>query len=851
MKYDVLTPKSKIPVKYKATDEKDIIASSINSYIEPENPDVIVLDGPPYANGNIHIGHALNKLSKDIMVKMESMNKTVSYQAGWDCHGLPIEWAVEQNMRKKKVNRGDIPDEQFRQKCREYAQSWVDTQKEEFISLGVSADWDNYYSTMSPEFEYNVVKTLHDISDRLYEANKPVMWSHVEHTAMASAEKVDQEHDIETIWVKYKLEDNIYALVWTTTPWSLMGGEAVSFSDNLSYGLYEHDDGNQYAILDHQAEKLSLGNRKRDFYPADYNEAEHPFYGMIPLIKSDTIKENIGTGFVHVGPSHSTEDWALWKQHFGDKSFREPINDKCQFEDNVPMFSGVSVVKGKKYGPANEMIIEQLRNDGNLYYSETQKITLSHSWRSGALLIERSTRQWFIKVDDVIPSLVDDLDLVEFNTKASKTRLVSMLHGRPDWLISRQRSWGSPLALVVNKQTRKINKDALPKIREVINKSGIEGWFSSDVSMFVDDPESHEKVNDVLDVWFDSACVMTQVKELPNERLYMIEGSDQSRGWFQSSLLLNHMSKNSFPLDMISIHTHGFVLDKNQRKMSKSENNITKPMDVINKFGSSDILRLWVASSDTTKDISVSDEVMKTHQETFRKIRNTLRFMEGCLNINGLDSEFSSESLTQIDQLMIEKVYRLKDDIDNCSSNSKYVSKVKNFVEELSSFYFELCKDIVYCDDEMSTRRQSILFTYKVILNVLKEVIHPIMPMVSSELHMALGGDDSSLNSLSDIVRLEVDIEVWDQRIKKREEVNVYLGNNKGELSNSQIELTYPLDGLFDSVDFDLKDFFLVAAINDGEKSITEYKGYKCERCWQYTTKEQLCERCEEVVAVI
>ncbi len=887
----------------------------------------ILHDGPPYANGNIHIGHALNKILKDIIVRGRNMlGRDASFVPGWDCHGLPIEWKVEEEFRAKKLNRADDPGA-FRAACREYAAQWVNAQREQFRRLGICADWQNPYLTMNPQSEAKIVSEFHKLvmAGRVYRAKKPVLWSPVEKTALAEAEVVEREHTVTNVWLRFVIlsgplnDEGASLLVWTTTPWSLPGNVAVAFNPAISYGLYEAPSG-RYVVADALAEATFLldcdvhqWKRLRDVPVSDlmmtpehgracYNPLGEG-YGVSRIIPADFVRESSGTGFVHVGPAHSTEDWIAWRTYsskdnfpkpvpkgvYYDPDFLNPIGPNGVYNDDVPEFAGVAVTKGKKLGPANDLIVKHLYSQGAVYRREDRPLTLPHSWRSDAVLLTLATNQWFIRVEDVRQDAIAAVSDVTFTPEASRVRMTSMIENRPDWLVSRQRMWGTPLALFVHRDTGEVLKDETvnAKIEAVIAKDGIQGFFdATDLLADVPNAADYDRVDDVLDVWFDAGCVHALMGSTAD---LVVEGSDQSRGWFQSSLLESVLQTGEAPYR--NVLTHGFTLDKNGEKMAKSRGNVIDPADIVRDHGA-DTLRVWVASIDVTEDMRISPEAMKTHAETARKIRNTMRFMVGALR--DYVPEAGLPMLPELEQYLLHRVATTGEALAGmlCENNlTQYISTIVNFcVNDLSALYFDVRKDSLYCDPLDGEKRQASLYALNEVFEHMVRWIAPVMVFAAEEMwqtrhpgesvHLqlmlwspaawhnhALGERWERLLDYRSAILREIEGARSLQDLKGSVEAEITVAVREGSQAHSDFMSLSAEDFIDLTIAGQFRLLVLaddrMAGLTDGDfyPSAEKIETPRCDRCWKHTeeTKEivddtstaHLCPRCEEAVAAL
>lgn len=710
----------------------------------------ILHDGPPYANGNIHIGHALNKILKDIVVRSQQMmGRNAVYVPGWDCHGLPIEWQIEEKYRAKGRNKDEVPSSEFRRECRDFAAHWIEVQKEEFKRLGVLGDWDNPYTTMAFDAEAKIVEEFLKFAREgggLYRGSKPVMWSVVEKTALAEAEVEYHDHVSRTIWVKFPVLradaslDGASVVIWTTTPWTIPGNRAIAFSKAIEYGLYRVEEvaegsgahaGELLILADgladevFKAAKVTAWERKRAVDVPAIAACAHPFAGQgydfdVPLLAGDFVTDETGTGFVHIAPGHGQDDYQLWLEHFGQKGIPETVNAEGVYYDHVPLFAGKFVLTRQgKEGTANAAVIEELQKAGRLLAQGKLTHSYPHSWRSKAPLIFRNTPQWFISMEtnDLRKIALAEIDRTRFVPPQGRNRIHSMIEGRPDWVVSRQRAWGVPLTLFVRKDDGEILRDEAVNARIVaaVKAEGADAWFDRPASFFLGDaldPDDYEKVTDILDVWFDSGCthafVLEEREDLRSPADLYLEGSDQHRGWFHSSLLESCGTRGRAPYKQVL--THGFTLDEQGRKMSKSLGNTVVPQKIVQANGA-DILRLWVASTDYWEDQRIGPEIIKSNVEAYRKLRNTFRYILG--NLAGFSEaervpvadmpELERAILHRLSELdgLVRKAY---DDYDF----KRVFHALSNFMGvDLSAFYFDIRKDALYCDPVSSARRRA------------------------------------------------------------------------------------------------------------------------------------------------
>jgi isoleucyl-tRNA synthetase len=734
----------------------------------------ILHDGPPYANGNLHIGHALNKILKDVIIRSQQMlGKDANYVPGWDCHGLPIEWKIEEKYRKKGKNKDDIPISEFRQECRDFAEHWINIQREEFKRLGIEGDWDNPYTTMTYPAEAQIVRELGKflMNGSLYRGAKPVMWSVVEKTALAEAEVEYQEHESNTIFVRFKVTNistsnkgkEAYIVIWTTTPWTIPGNRAIAYSAQSKYSRIKITSAadnallkvggeivvaqaliNQVAektgILEHQVVETFLGSELAGTI------CEHPFKGQgyefsVPLLAADFVEMDTGSGFVHIAPGHGSDDWELGISN--GIAIPDTVGGDGLYYKDVPIFAGVHVFK------ADEIVIKHLKDSGALLANGKITHSYPHSWRSKAPLIFRNTPQWFISMDsnNLRDTALRAIADTAFYPETGRNRLKGMIETRPDWCVSRQRAWGVPITVFVNKKNGEIlrDQDVLNKVIEAVETEGADAWFSSDPARFLapnHNPDEFEQVTDILDVWFDSGSshsfVLEQREDLAWPASLYLEGSDQHRGWFHSSLLESCGTRGRAPYD--SVLTHGFVMAEDGQKMSKSLGNITSPQEVIEQHGA-DILRLWVVGSDYSDDLRIGKEIIKYHSDIYRRLRNTLRFLLG--NLDGfVDSEkLPYNEMPELDRWALHRIYELDKMVRKSCDNYQFHSlftELHNFCTvDLSSFYLDIRKDALYCDQPDSIQRRATRTVLDQLFNCLTSWFAPFICFTAEEAWLA------------------------------------------------------------------------------------------------------------------
>jgi len=877
----------------------------------------ILHDGPPYANGHLHIGHALNKILKDIIVRSQQMmGKNANYVPGWDCHGLPIEWKIEEKYRKKKKDKDQVPVLEFREECRQFAKQWIDIQREEFKRLGIIGNWEDPYLTMTNKAEATIAKELCRflMNGGLYKGAKPVMWSPVEKTALAEAEVEYYDHESTTIHVRFKVESSkldvlsdATIVIWTTTPWTMPGNRAISYGNDIDYAVYEvldvHDGslaraGEKICVAEALAADTMGQAKVADFKQVatlkgrelEGTICSHPWRGRgydfdVPCIAGDHVTVDAGTGFVHTAPGHGQEDWEVCKEH--GIAVPDTVGpDGCYYEQ-VPIFAGEHVYKVAPH------ILEQLTEVGALLSSG--KITHSYpcSWRSKAKLIFRNTPQWFISMDTngLRDKALKAIDETRFVPDMGRNRLGGMIQDRPDWCVSRQRAWGVPITVFVDKKTGEPLRDqaVVDRIVAAFEEEGADAWYSRDPQDFLGNSynaEDYDQVTDILDVWFDSgvthAFVLENRDDLSWPASLYLEGSDQHRGWFHSSLLASCGTRGRAPYD--AILTHGFVLDEKGFKMSKSLGNVTSPQDVNNQYGA-DILRLWVVSADTSDDLRIGPEIIKQQSDVYRRLRNTIRYLLG--NLDGFTEEerLPVEEMPELEQWVLHRVYQLDKQLRTACNNfvfHKAFNELHNFCAvELSAFYFDVRKDAVYCDAKDSIRRRAARTVLDILFNHLTAWLSPFLVFTMEEAWTARFGaeaDSVHLRQFPDVPANWQNDELAAKWSKVRTLRRVVTGalelKRKEKAIGSSLQAAPDVYASAEYVEAmkgqDLAEISITSAANliegdvpEGAYTIDdiagigvvfkEAEGGKCERCWQIVpeVKEEgdICHRCAEAIA--
>jgi isoleucyl-tRNA synthetase len=748
-------------------------------------PKFVFHDGPPYANGNLHIGHALNNILKDLCVRTRQMTGfDADFRPGWDCHGLPIEWKVEEEFRAKGRKKQEVPSSEFRAACRAYAETWIEIQKGERKRFGITADWNDPYVTMAYDSEAAIAAEFLKVvrAGLVYRGSKPVMWSPVERTSLAEAEVEYHEKTSSTIWVKFPVvsQPDVSIVIWTTTPWTIPGNRAISFSPSISYGLFEVQSleqglafkpwvkpGDTIVVADKlvddvmKAAKAATFSRLRDFDPAGLVCA-HPFRGKgydfdVPLLAGDHVTDDAGTGFVHTAPGHGAEDYQIWiARGLSQADIPFTVDEDGRYTKEAPGFEGLEILQleGKnsgKDGPANKAVIEALIAANALLARGLFKHQYPHSWRSKAPVIFRNTPQWFIAMDRKGPrgktlreEALAAIDATDWGHEAAKNRIRSMVETRPDWLISRQRAWGVPLAMFVHKETGEILKDDAvdARILAAMKEKGTDAWYSTPAQTFLgpDHPASdYEKVEDILDVWFDSgsthAFVLGQRPSLPRPADLYLEGSDQHRGWFQSSLLESCATRGHAPYK--AVRTHGFTLDEEGRKMSKSLGNVL-PADKLFKEQGAELVRLVTASVDYEDDQRIGKTIFEQCGETYRKLRNTMRYLLGALAGFAEAERLPDESdWPLMERWLRHRLWELDGEVRAAYAAFKFRDALTAIVEfcnvEFSAFYVDVRKDSLYCDRPDSVRRRACRTALDAVFERLTAWLAPIMVFTTDE----------------------------------------------------------------------------------------------------------------------
>jgi len=905
----------------------------------------ILHDGPPYANGDIHMGHAMNKILKDIVVRSQSlMGKDAPYVPGWDCHGLPIEWKIEEQYRKKKLDKDAVPPREFRAECRAYAEKWVQVQAEQFQRLGVMGEWDDPYLTMKFEAEAKIVEELLRFAEsgQLYRGAKPVMWSPVEKTALADAEveyeditstQIDVAFEITAAPHAPELQNAIdagvrhFALIWTTTPWTIPVNQAIAYGPEVQYAVYELGDQRRVLMAmdsDLTASTLArLGATERCLGPIRGSlsgaVAWHPMHKLggffakpRPFLAGDFVTTDAGTGLVHMAPDHGEDDFLLCKANGIDPVFA--VDDAGFYRADWGWLPGGGSVINAKFNAPEGPICADLREAGALLAASADfRHSYPHSWRSKAKIIFRCTPQWFIPMDKNPSPLAGEgqaersdareradsepvsplpnpspargeglrstalaaIEDTRWVPERSKNRIRSMVEGRPDWVISRQRAWGVPIALYVHRQTGDYLRDAVvnSRIIRAFHEGGADAWFAADHQALLGNGyslEDYEPVTDILDVWFDSGCTHSYVVEARYGQgvradLYC-EGSDQHRGWFQSSLLESCGTRGRAPYE--AVLTHGFALDRDGRKMSKSIGNTVDPLVVIRESGA-DILRLWVASTDYFDDVRIGKEVLAGTSDAYRKLRNTFRYLLGALADFDEGERVPAAEMPELERWVLHRLAELDTELKAAAEGfefNRYTRLLATFAnDDLSAFFFDIRKDSLYCDAPSAPKRRAYRTVLDTVFHALVRWLAPVLCFTTEEVWLTRYPGEASVHLLE---WPEIDGAWRDDALgakwalvrASREEVTEAIEPLRREKvigSSLEARVLVPQDEE-NAIDLDeevLKEIYIVSELEAGGTDrieVTRTERLKCGRCWRHMQEVEedggLCGRCAEVV---
>ena len=872
-------------------------------------PFFVLHDGPPYANGDIHIGHALNKILKDIILKYKRLRGyNAPYIPGWDTHGLPIEWKIMEELGEKAKNMTPL---QIRQECKKYALKWVEKQKEGFKRLGILGNWDNPYITLRPEYEAEQLKVFKQIYENgyIYKGLKPVYWSPTTETALAEAEIEYKDVTSHSIYVKFEGEkdltdklgvDEASILIWTTTPWTLPANLGVFLHPEFDYGLYKTEKGNLVVAKDLAEDVFKTLDLSYELLKEfkgtelEYTHYQHPFLDRKGLVmNADYVTIDAGTGAVHTAPGHGADDYNYsLKYNIGILS---PVDDKGHMTKEAGKYEGMF------YAKASKAIVEDLTESGHMLYHTTFVHSYPHDWRSKKPVIFRATEQWFISIDesDIRENALKALENVEFVPSWGKNRIGSMLETRPDWTISRQRVWGVPIPLFYNRATDEViyEPEIMDRIIELVKKEGTDIWWKYEAKEIIGD-ELLEKYNlkdvdirkerSIMDVWFDSGVSHRSVlvpRNLPRPADLYLEGSDQHRGWFQSSLLTSIASTKDAPYKRIL--THGFTMDGQGRKMSKSLGNTILPKDITEKYGA-DILRLWVSSVDYREDVRISENILQQMSDAYRRIRNTARFLMG--NLNNFDyanDKVDYKDMFEIDKWAMHKLEELKEKTTEYYDKYEFYSLFQEITYfcsmEMSSFYLDIVKDRLYCEGTTSIERRSAQTVLTEVLKVLVRIISPVLSFTADEIWERIPEALKEEESVHLSKWIEANPEYlneelakkWDKIARLRREVNKKLEAERqtgliGHSLDARVLLNIAnaeYSFIKDYTENEVSDLFIVSQVkfvNDNlaeseiegiSISVEKASGEKCERCWKYDEEvghdhdhSDVCPRCASVL---
>ena len=887
----------------------------------------ILHDGPPYANGDMHIGHALNHILKDMVVRTQTLlGKDAPYVPGWDCHGLPIEWKVEEQYRKKKLNKDEVPAVEFRAECRAYAQHWVDTQREQLKRLGINADWDNPYLTMDFQAEATIVSELLKFAEsgQLYRGAKPVMWSPVEKTALAEAE-VEYEDIVSTqIDVAFEIVDSpipelvgAHAVIWTTTPWTIPVNQALAYGPDVEYSLFkDRDTGMRYLVAEELIEGFFMRYRGAsdsagidaagwrgkgsDLAGTIVRHPMHHLGGFFakprPMLAGDFVTTDSGTGLVHMAPDHGEDDFDLCKANGIEPVFAVEGDGKYR-ADWLWLGGEGSVINPKFNAPDGPICTALDAAGGLLAASADYKHSYPHSWRSKAKVIYRCTPQWFVPMDkpldlnrsaELVEARVSDesrpstgsglrslretamtaISETRWVPEKGQNRITAMVEGRPDWVLSRQRAWGVPITLFVDRKSGQYLCDAGVNARIIagIRENGVDGWSDERAQEYLGSDYAladYERVTDILDVWFDSGCTHAFVLESgrwPDLQwpadLYL-EGSDQHRGWFQSSLLQSCGTRGRAPYK--AVLTHGFTMDQKGMKMSKSLGNTINPLDLMRDSGA-DILRLWALTVDFTEDHRIGKEILQGVSDQYRKLRNTFRYLLGALDGFTGAEKVGVADMPELERYMLHLLAdmdaKLKTAVNDFDFNT-YVRLLTEFCnEDLSAFFFDIRKDCLYCDAPTDPKRMAYRTVLDTLFHALVRYAAPVLVFTSEEVWQTRFSDEDSVH-FSDWPEVPAVLdgalaEKWSSirasRMVATEQIEPM---RREKLVGSSLEVEYTHSGAFGDVD--LAEIFIVSAVHHGDSAgAVKTTNHKCGRCWRHLPEVvndgALCGRCADVV---
>lgn len=880
----------------------------------------ILHDGPPYANGDMHIGHALNHILKDMVVRTQTLlGKDAPYVPGWDCHGLPIEWKVEEQYRKKKLNKDEVPVKEFRAECRAYAQHWVDTQREQLKRLGIGGDWDNPYLTMDFQAEATIVAELMKFAEsgQVYRGAKPVMWSPVEKTALAEAEIEYEDITSTQIDVAFEIVESpipdlvgAYAVIWTTTPWTIPVNQGIAYGPDVIYVTAEWE-GKTYLLAEELIEQFyarvgpakltGFGSKGSDLAGTIARHPMHKLGGFFakprPFLPGDFVTTDQGTGLVHMAPDHGEDDFELCKANGIDPVFA--VDAAGFYRPDWLWLGGQGSVINNKFNAPDGPICTDLREAGALLAASADfQHSYPHSWRSKAKVIYRCTPQWFVAMDRPLPSYhcesfaeqrwdneggavehtptlrqlaMRAIADTRFVPEKGRNRILSMVEGRPDWVLSRQRAWGVPIALFVDRKTGQllVDHEVNQRIVAAIREQGVDAWDAENAAAFLGNrnPDDYEMVTDILDVWFDSGSTHAFVLESgrwPEQRwpadLYL-EGSDQHRGWFQSSLLESCGTRGRAPFN--AVLTHGFTMDAKGLKMSKSLGNTVNPLDLMKEHGA-DILRLWALSVDFTEDHRIGKEILAGVADQYRKLRNTFRYLLGALADFREEEKVGIEAMPELELYMLhltaELDKKLRQAVNDFDFNS-YTRLLSDFANnDLSAFYFDIRKDVLYCEVNAQTgvqteKRRAYRTVLDELFQGLVRWLAPVLVFTTEEVWGTRYPDAQSVHLAEwpEIPDVPADDGSWSKLRELRTQVTEAIEPlRRDKVIGSSLQAVVTVPELAASPDA-LAELFIVSSVKAGNAlRVDETDNHKCGRCWRYLpeVKEdgELCARCEDVL---
>ena len=892
----------------------------------------VLHDGPPYANGHLHIGHALNKILKDVVNRSQQMlGKDAPYVPGWDCHGLPIEWMIEEKYRARKMSKDSVPADQFRRECREFAAHWIEVQKAEFERLGVVGDWANPYTTMAFSAEAQIVREIGKflVNGGLYRGSKPVLWSVVEQTALAEAEVEYHDHKSTTVWVRFPVLRTglpalveAAALIWTTTPWTLPGNRAIAFSPALEYAAMRVDraaegsraqPGETLLVAASLAEAVAAETGIEAYslverFPGAAlagTVARHPLHGQgyafdVPLLPAGFVASDQGSGLVHIAPGHGADDFELGQAN--GLPVPDTVGPDGVYLPGVPLFAGRAVYRPDgKPGDANEAVIAAVDAEGGLLARATLVHSYPHSWRSKAPLIFRNTPQWFISMaaNGLREKALAAIAETRWVPPQARNRIEAMVAGKPDWCVSRQRAWGVPIAVFTHRDTGLPLRDGavIERVAAAVERHGSDIWFSADAREFLGnayDPAEWEKVTDIIEVWFDSgsthAFVLEQRPALQWPASLYLEGSDQHRGWFNSSLIEACGTRGRAPYD--AVLTHGFVLDEEGRKMSKSLGNVVAPQDVMKQSGA-DILRLWVVGSDYSDDLRIGPEILKHQSDIYRRLRNTLRYLLGALDGFAPGERVSVGAagvgaMPELERWVLHRLAELdgvvRRSVEAFDFHGMFTALYSFCALDLSAFYFDVRKDRLYCDAPGDIRRRAVRTVLDLTFDRLVRWLAPILCFTAEEAWLARHGDAPErsihLELFADVPQSWLDPSLGERWAERRNLRRVVTGaievergaKRLGSSLQAAVEVFAP-ERLVDLVrGIDLAELCITSAgtlragpipddaftlpdVADIGVRVSLAPGERCERCWRVLPEvgqgpghADLCRRCAAVV---